>query len=215
MAERKRLGEAKIRSYIDQLVRSVGIRPLVNEGDLRRIYNSANGEALVRYIAATLKLRVAGLYLVNSGGSENAVAWVRDSHLVPLYGTTQFKDYKFDFFIRKSFIEDAPFEAIVSGIAHEMCHIVMYALRHPLCHEEPAVDLVAMILGYRSLFCRGYCYKIRVESLEQARRLGRRLSRMPAIGDTLESSLGYLYADELLLADQLMNTIFFKSRGSR
>ncbi len=212
MSQRQRLGEVKIHSYIDQLVRSVGVRPLVSERDLRKIYDSGDGGALVRYIATTLKLRVSGLYLVNSGGPHNAVAWIANSHLIPLYGTPQFKDYKFDFFIRKSFIEDAPLEAISSGIAHEMCHIVMNALRHSLRHEEAAVDLMAMILGYRALFCRGYRYEIRVETIEQALRLSKRLSRTPMIGDILESSLGYLYNDELVLAAQIIDAIFSRSR---
>jgi hypothetical protein len=50
---------------------------------------------------------------------------------------------------RKDVLETKPFSWIVAGFAHELSHVVLFSIGHPLQHEEKAVDLTAMILGYQ------------------------------------------------------------------
>jgi hypothetical protein len=50
--------------------------------------------------------------------------------------------------VRRDLLETKPFGWIVAGFAHELSHVVLFSIKHPLQHEEKAVDLTAMILGY-------------------------------------------------------------------
>jgi hypothetical protein len=50
---------------------------------------------------------------------------------------------------RRDLLETKPFTWVVAGFAHELSHVVLFAIGHPLQHEEKAVDLTAMILGYQ------------------------------------------------------------------
>jgi hypothetical protein len=50
--------------------------------------------------------------------------------------------------VRRDLLETKPFGWVVAGFAHELSHVVLFSIGHPLQHEEKAVDLTAMILGY-------------------------------------------------------------------
>jgi hypothetical protein len=55
----------------------------------------------------------------------------------------------------KTFLQQSKFEEVVSAIAHELSHIVLNGIGHPLREHEPAVDLTAMLLGYRDMYVFG------------------------------------------------------------
>jgi hypothetical protein len=44
---------------------------------------------------------------------------------------------------------------VAIAIAHELSHVVLDSIRHPLFREEKAVDLTAMLLGFRRLYLSG------------------------------------------------------------
>jgi hypothetical protein len=73
---------------------------------------------------------------------------------MPSYGTKAFKELTIKMFFRKSFIEQAYDEAAVA-IAHELSHVVLESIRHPMRRCEKVVDLTAMLLGFRSLYASG------------------------------------------------------------
>jgi hypothetical protein len=96
-----------------------------------------------------VKLRVGW---VNSGGeNKDAPAWVQLPHNMPPYGSTAFKDLTITMFIRKSFLERSKYDQAAITAAHELSHIVLESINHPLRREEKAVDLTAMLLGFRKL----------------------------------------------------------------
>jgi len=78
---------------------------------------------------------------------------------MPLYGTRAFQDQTLTMYIRKSFIEKAPFGAFVTAASHELSHVVLKAVNSPLYSREEAVDLTAMLLGYRHFFLRDSQYE--------------------------------------------------------
>jgi hypothetical protein len=100
-----------------------------------------------------VKLRVGW---VNSGGeNKDAPAWVQLPHNMPPYGSTAFKDLTITIFIRKSFLERSKYDQAAITVAHELSHIVLESINHPLRREEKAVDLTAMLLGFRELYASG------------------------------------------------------------
>jgi hypothetical protein len=42
------------------------------------------------------------------------------------------------------------FSWVVAGFAHELSHVILLSIGHRLRHDEKAVDLTAMVLGYQS-----------------------------------------------------------------
>ena len=74
-------------------------------------------------------------------------------------------------FIR-SFLEQRPFDEVSIGIAHELSHLVLDSIKHPLRHCEKAVDLTAMMLGFRRLFATGTYKEIRHQNHLEVRQQG-------------------------------------------
>jgi hypothetical protein len=58
-------------------------------------------------------------------------------------------------FIRKSFLWENDYDTIAVVIAHELSHVVLNSIHHPLRTEEKAVDLTAMLLGFSKLYLTG------------------------------------------------------------
>ena len=44
------------------------------------------------------------------------------------------------------------------AVAHELCHVVLNGMRHPLQSQEEVVDLTAMMLGFRDFYMTGCTY---------------------------------------------------------
>jgi hypothetical protein len=85
-------------------------------------------------------------------------------------------------FLRKAFLLKYKFEHVVMAIAHELSHIVLFRIRHPLEEVEVAVDLTAMLLGYGEFYFIGF-----------------ELLRTEHLG-----SLGYLTGNEIRYAVQFV-----------
>jgi hypothetical protein len=144
----------------------------------------------VRLIKRAMSVEVSLIVgWVNSGGPkgyEHAPAWVSTPREMPYYGTAAFKEMKIKMFLRKSFLEKSTYDQIAIAISHELSHVVLDSIRHPLRSEEKAVDLTAMMLG----FCNIYelaAYK--------EKQWG---------GFTEISHLGYLSRGELQTASQIL-----------
>jgi hypothetical protein len=88
--------------------------------------------------------------------------------------------------VRKSFLEQSPFDEVSMGIAHELSHLVLDSVKHPLRRCEKAVDLTAMMLGFRCLFATGTYKEIRLKDHIEVRQQG------------------YLSPEEVRQADQII-----------
>jgi len=147
-----------ISSYVEQLSHSLGgVNPLADKDELKYWYDRGDYAALVGCIqkAMRLNLRIR-LGYVNSGGPAGAPAWVFLPNPMPLFGSSDFQKLQVEMFLRKSFLEEANFELVVMASSHELSHIVLSSIGHALKAEEVAVDLTAMILGYRDIFVLGH-----------------------------------------------------------
>ncbi len=155
--------QALIQSYVQQLRASFGpLRPLVSEEELRALYDAGEFGRMMYRVKESLHLdcRVR-LGLVNSGGcNPQAPAWVVRPDVMPIFGSEAFRQTEVTVFIRKPFLAKATFDATVIAMAHELCHPLIDAMHHPLWDKEEAVDLLAMLLGYRDFFVTG-CRTVR------------------------------------------------------
>ena len=205
---------AEVQAYVDALVRYFVLRPPVDPGPLRALYDAKRYTALVGHMRDSLSLDIRlRVGYVFSGGPQNAPLWVDVPISIPRYGTEAFRRTTVDMYIRKEFIEGAPFGAVIEGIAHELSHIVLEGLDHPLKRYERAVDLTAMVLGYRH-FTPGMEYGSRIvfsDLYSDPRKF------FKGVWDELRGSrsqLGYLTREEGEYALKLMERMDAKNKRS-
>ncbi len=179
-------------TYLDQLRRALPYVPPISITADQRLYalhQARDYEGIVRFVRRTMNLEVSlVLGLVNSGGPKNpdAPAWVELPQDMPFHGTEAFKKLKLRLYLRKSFLENATYDQVAVVVAHELSHIVLDSIQHPLRREEKAVDLTAMLLGFRLLYASA-CYK----------------EWRSGNGITYHT-LGYLRRDNVELANQIL-----------
>jgi hypothetical protein len=149
-----------IRSYIEQLRFSLGKgRPAVSRKQLRSFFAAKVYTGMIKFIRDSMNLDVRlRLGIANNGGPPNAIAWIPLPSRLPPFGSREFREHRFTVFIKKSFLDEGRFEQVVMAIAHELSHIVLHGLDHPLRECEVAVDLTAMLLGYRDFYLDGCEY---------------------------------------------------------
>ena len=109
---------------------------------------------IVRLIRKTMNVGVNLTLHWTSGPPphEKSQAWVKIPPAMPYYGTPEFKALKMDMFILKSFRDGSTRDEFAIVVAHELSHVVLDSIAHPLRDEEKAVDLTAMLLGFSFLY---------------------------------------------------------------
>jgi hypothetical protein len=182
-----------VATYLDQLRRALPYVPPISIAHDRRLYalhEARDYEGIVRFVRRTMNLEVGLILgLVNARGTENksnAPAWIELPQDMPFHGTDSFKKLKLKLYLQKSFLNDATYDQVTVIVAHELSHVVLDSIQHPLRREEKAVDLTAMLLGFRILYASA-CYK--------ERRCGNNIRY---------HTLGYLSRDEVELANQIL-----------
>lgn len=196
-----------IESYIRQLVPSLGgVRETERPEKLRKLYQERDFVGMVRHIRAqmglNMKVRVG---FVNSGGPANSSAWIVRPGQMPFFGTPDFQRMEVTIYLRKSFLADAPFEAIVLAIAHEFTHVVLDAIGHALNRQEAAVDLAAMLLGFRDFYRSGCRYQVPIKPPQQSQDLRDAVTYLLQMVNGPSIALGYLTSDEVHLAASIMD----------
>jgi hypothetical protein len=194
-----------VRIYLDQLLHSLGrATPPIDPQTLHILYGRKDYAAMLGWIKNSMRLDLrVGLRIVNSAGP-SAPMWIELPKMMPPFGSSEFQRTRVVVNVRRDLLESKPFEWVVAGFAHELSHVVLFSIGHRLQHEEKAVDLTAMILGYQ----------IFVANAEVTTTKGRLLSVILALlliplgvlfwrgTSTQTSRLGYLTKSEAAFARQ-------------
>jgi hypothetical protein len=193
-----------IHAYIMSLVGSLGgVRPAVDERELRALYGQQQYTLMFAWVKEAMKL---GMRLrvgyVNSGGPADAPAWVHLPERMPSYGSPAFNAMTIEVFVRRSFLSGATFEMAVWAIAHELAHIVLDATGNRLRRAEEAVDLAAMLFGFRDIMERaGHLCTPAIEALLDGE------LELPSLAALLAPGCGYLEEDEVRFAAEVMRRL--------
>ncbi len=141
--------------YIKNLRRSFGLKPPVPEENMRRLYDAKDYHGLTGAIMSTMKIDLrVNLGLVNSGGPA-APAWLRRPYPLPPINSSLYRNTVVTIFLRKTFLAEAGFESVVLAISHELSHVILDSEWHELRTKEEAVDLNAMLSGFRDFYMTG------------------------------------------------------------
>ncbi|MDO8407660.1 MAG: hypothetical protein Q7S95_00275 [bacterium] len=173
-----------------------------DEANLKRLYKAENYAGMLKVVKDHLRMPVRltlGLHNNDDEGPRGAPAWLQRMGEVPLYGTQALGEYRAIVYIRRSFISRTYFEALVLVMAHEISHLVLHSTRHSLRNREEAVDLTAMLLGYRSFYVWHTGASLRGGAIGWA---------LTWLNDSFRDRprYGYLSFDEIRYAARLMQT---------
>lgn len=179
--------------YLNQLRQRLPRVPPIPVSALKSLRAAQDYKGMVRLIKKTMNVEVDLRILwvsegtANSGPVKDAPAWIDLPPEMPAYGSEAFRQLRLDMYLRKSFLEKNAYDQVTIAIAHELSHIVLDSIKHPLRRCEKAVDLTAMLLGFSHLYVSG-AHK-----------------EQHAYDKILIHTLGYLSAAEVSLADQILS----------
>jgi hypothetical protein len=175
------MAEIDVASFIAQLRRHLPWVPPISVRKLKALHAAHDYEEMVRLIRSAMNVEVRLVIgWVNSGGPKEmaqAPAWIEMPVNMPYYGTEGFKKLSLKMFLRRDFLEKR-YDQVAITIAHELSHVVLDSIHHPLRKEEKAVDLTAMLLGFSRLYMNA--------------------------AHTSKSALGYLTPPELKAASRIL-----------
>ncbi|MBM3271968.1 hypothetical protein FJY94_01640 [Candidatus Kaiserbacteria bacterium] len=184
--------KALIDSHLTKLHDSFGAtQPPVDCDQLEHLFRLRDIAGMLVCIAKTLHVHARlRLGIVDSGGPPTAPAWVSHTCNLAPYGTEAFRQTLVTVYVRRTFLQESDFDTVAAAIAHELSHVILNSTGHPLRKHEEAVDLTAMILGFRDIFVTGCHNTLRLDK------------------DTVvDIRRGYLSREELMYAARAMTCL--------
>jgi hypothetical protein len=144
----------EIRKRIDTLLNCLGaVSPPIEQETLRQLYAKRDFPQMLGWIKQSMRLDLrVGLRVVHESG--DPPMWIESPTKMPPFGTAEFRRTRVIVNARLDVLYGRPFTWVVAGFAHELSHVVLFSINHPLQHDEKAVDLTAMILGFREFIAR-------------------------------------------------------------
>jgi hypothetical protein len=137
--------------YLDELALSLGgAAPPIDPGALKRLYDRHDYAAMLGWIKSSMRLDLrVGLRIVELPDASRPM-WVELPVPMPMFGSRAFRDARVVVNARAADLAERSFVWVVAGFAHELAHVVLSGAGHRLRHDERAVDLTAMALGYQA-----------------------------------------------------------------
>jgi hypothetical protein len=195
-----------IRGHLAELLKNFSLTPPIDPSVLQTLHDRKDYAAMLGWIKNSMRLDLrVGLRIVD-GSDAAPPMWIEVPQSMPAYGTAAFRRTRVIVNVRRDVLEAKSFVCVVAGFSHELAHVVLFSARHRLQHDEKAVDLTAMILGYQAF----------VGSAEVTKTEGLLLSILLAIlllptgllflrgTRTSTWRLGYLSCDEAAVADEYL-----------
>jgi hypothetical protein len=183
--------ETDVKAYLNQLRQALPYVPPIPIQQIKALHRKKDFGAIVRLIRSTMNVNVRlTLHWTDrpaSNGHKQAPAWITVPENMPYYGTPAFRELKLDVSILKSFAANSTYQEFAITVAHELSHVVLDSIKHPLRREEKAVDLTAMLLGF------SYLYRTAAHSVKRVDSHTIRTTK-----------LGYLSPDELEAASRIL-----------
>ncbi|TAK95322.1 hypothetical protein EPO05_04505 [Patescibacteria group bacterium] len=132
------------------------------EAAMRRDFETGNYVQCIKRIRANFNMRVPlkAEYVGDGklplpGRPVGSPAVVYLPAYMPLFGTEQFNSLLITMRINRLLLTTR-YELFVTAVAHELSHVLLYGLHHPLCESEVATDLLPMLFGFAEIRRRIY-----------------------------------------------------------
>src|SRR3984893_6810730 len=155
----------EIKDYLHQLRQALACVPPIPVDALYSLHKAQDYKGMVQFIKKWMKIEGVTIRVVwvpdgaaNSETQEDRPACVFLPPNMPFFGTKAFSEMTLEMRFRKSFLERSTYDQVAITMAHELSHVVLDSIAHPLRRVEKAVDLTAMLVGFRVLY-QIACYK--------------------------------------------------------
>lgn len=146
-----------IHNYIDRLVKSYGIQEPVKHQALKILFdNHLYAECvleIMRKMGLNNRVKLISYSYFKYPGNNGTVAFVTIPSNAPPFYSSSFNNLKIQVSIRDDLKKK--YETFVYVIAHELSHIVLRGMKHPLKDSEIATDLFVMIRGFNEIMEKG------------------------------------------------------------
>ncbi len=200
----------EIDAWLAELTRALGpARPPVPKAEFLRLNAKKDLVGMFRLVRKHMRLGIRLRLLFRERVRNDAAMEVYVPRPMPLYGTAEYRHLCIVVAVSETYLRDAPAEMLVVGIAHELSHVLLAALGNPLWQVEPAVDLAAMVLGFRDFFLLHSECGVKRERIPPSLwdRVKRILTGYEAVQEkVLTHRIGYLTAEELGYAHACLQT---------
>ena len=129
-------------------------RKLIDEKSLNYYYQAKRYDKLISLmknhlsINCRLKIRCIDKPLPVKGHFKSANIFMPANF--PLYESIEYRNLVLEISFHKELLNN--FYAFVMIMSHELSHIVLYSLNHPLKFSEKATDIAAINLGFSRFF---------------------------------------------------------------
>ncbi len=149
--------KALIDSYLPTLISVLGpVRPSFDDPSLDEQFAKRDLFKMAGIIKRVLHIETRVFLDITDGdGAHGAPAWITRPDPMPLWGTEELRQARVIIHMNRAFIAKACFEMIVAAFAHEFSLVVLDATKSSLRNQEEAVDLTAMLLGFRDFYVTG------------------------------------------------------------
>jgi hypothetical protein len=180
------------RRYLRQLREKLHPVPPIDLTALEKLHRARDRKGIVQFVKRLMNIEAITFQVfwvadgaAQKGDIKSAPAWVEMPRDMPFYGSKEFNEMTLKMFFRKSFFDES-YDGAILAVAHELSHVVLESIRHPLRKCEKAVDVTAMLLGFSHL------YEIACHKEER-------------IGNTIKvETLGYLTREEVRRVNQIL-----------
>jgi len=194
------MSDHDIKKYLYELQQTLPRVPPISTSSLNALHKAQNYKGMVQLIKKAMNLEDITflVFWIPDGAAQqqerkDSPAWVELPKLpneLPFYGSAAFKQTSLKMYFRKSFLAGSAYDQVAIVIAHELSHVVLDSIRHPLKRVEKAVDLTAMLLGFRHLYISG-------------------AHKNERVGNSIRThTIGYLSTDEVQLANQVIEASY-------
>ena len=131
-----------------------GIRNPVPHRELRKLHEDRDYRGMLEFIRKDLGLKTRIKVKIVQAKDSTHKAWF-EAKPNDIFGiASPRKPVMIQ--LQRSFLQERDFEAEVVVMAHELSHLMLFAKADPLCVCEEAVELTAMVLGYRKYYSSVY-----------------------------------------------------------
>lgn len=184
------LSNSEIENYLNKLINSYGLCPLINESVLKvqfdhNLYAECVLEVM-RYFKLNNKVKVS-CFADHLYPCKTSLARVHIPGNLPVYGTDKFKQLKIGIDMKSS--AKKHFYAFIRSISHELAHVILYSTRHELNDSEIATDLCTMVFGFSDVVRKGSIYKKEIN------------------GSLFRGTIGYLSEDQIRYATNYIESV--------
>ena len=148
------MNNSEIKKALNELLPTFGVRCSVNQSKLLQLIESKKLDEAIKEIAVSMGLPIKIIIsFVTEENNDGAPARVLIPLKIPKYGSSELVNFPIHIQICNVSIKTPT--SLLTVLAHEISHVVLYSNQHIGKDDEYYTDLTAMLMGYARIMKSG------------------------------------------------------------